>query len=972
MSTAEAVYGAFLRDVVIARVFGDAERARDGTQLAAAQRDEIAQGKRIDARAPFLARRSGKGGWSDDPDKAARYARFINVSLLDHACSVVRGAMQLAEIDLRARRDPPEEGELRRRLGSITAIAFLHDADKMLDQPRTAGLDVPQISELMGRFGIDDFLEQHGDVLSAAEMRVLIELAETSQAGRLQGAPRSALHDCTYVRLADRLDSIYLQFAPDPEKPDQKIGSDGVLEELARYDDLDTDAVRHWRAVRISDPHTPFLLDALQVCLSQACRSRHGHPPLLETHHDGTLLVLIPQAHSDAVIETALAKVTGDLGNAIRIEVNLRGATRLLDARASFDELREALAKMPAADREKLLFVNRDALVSRSQEITTLLGQLGFPPLPPDLVRFMGRLVPLWQRTTGMNEAVQAMHITAALVNAVLSCTDTMPDIPDVAQREIELRHLLESAGLLQDAPWLPALPDLTRHTLLAAVAAAGAARDQISADALLGPDGLVALWFEGRGERRGLRDSIAPAGARLAEAVASHYRTLIAGHLVTAPDEIADGRCHFTNAPLPRHARIDGTTGLYGVKVSAFSGREGRPESHLSLQAETLVAPIAEAEHRLRTIVFERPGRSASRRDVPLLVSSPTAGGLFGALAYARGNDLHEYAFADVLRVRKDKGLTYHDGDGETRRVRIARYEEMPTRWASSETEPGQISFVAMAFAAAQRLGRPIHLFRGLPRPRPDFVHFDALPLTIERLLGGTGARLEQLPRAVALLRGIEEITNATGFGVELASRFCDPDTRYSAACDALTRAEKRLAASNPNKAEALRRIVIFSQNILENAMPSENDRAIVAFGEAMALVQRVPRQDKGDNVVELGLRTALDAAERLERMGQVHDDSLVAGVAGEIRKVLARQDLLAARDIRGGRSPDDAIEAAARQFVESIWHGAFGGTVPAARDRRIALATYRFSFARAARARFEVVRHHDNEADTEHQERT
>ena len=827
--------------------------------------------------------------------------------------------------------------------------------NKILEQARGDRLQPAQIADLMARYGLDAFLGRHAQPLSGAEMLALIEQVETTQAGRLQAVPRAARHDCTYVRLADRLDSRFLQLLPDPERPGDKIGLDAVLEELARYDALDTDAVRGWRAIELHDPHTPFLLDALQACLSEACRSRHGHPPLIETHHDGRLLVLIPQDGSDAVINEALSRVTGPLGATIRVNVTKRGSVNLLDAPGTVDDLRCSVESMLPTDRENILRIGRKALVAHEADIDALLGQVGFLPAPPDLGKFSGSLVPLWSGTATLDDAVRAIHSDAAIINAALSCKDPAATlgVPPAAQREAELRQLLDGAGLLPPtSSWLSEIPAASRCALLAALAAAAATERSELADELLGPDGLVALWLEGRDGRKGLVSKIVPTESRLAGAVASHYRTLLAYRLVVAPDEEAEGHCHFTNAPVPRTARINGSTGLYGLNVSAFSGREGRPESYLSSKSETLVSPIAEAEHRLRTIEYERGGRSSGNRDVPVRVTSPTAAGLFGALAYRKGDDPREYAFSDMLRTRVDKGITYRNQDGLDRRVRIARYEEMPTRLVANGTEPGQIGFVAMAFEAAQRLGRPIHVFRGLPRPRPEFVYFDSLPQPIEMLLGGTGARLEQLAGLVGRLRGIEAVTDQTGFGAELAARLCDPSTRFGAACDALARTEVRLKRQ-PDP--TLYRIQSFTRMLLgdPDTMPSPSDRAIVAFGEAMALVQRAPIPSDGDNVSELGLRIALDTVEALERLGQVHDDSLMAGVAGEITKFLNRKRLVARAEVRGDRPLGEAVEAAAQQFVAGIWHGAFGAAVPSSRNRRVALATYRFSFERAARAR-------------------
>lgn len=959
MGIAHDLYRNFLRDVVIGRVFSDEELTRGDGPLDEVRRREIERGRRHDARGPALARISGKGGWSPDPVRREKYDVFTNVSLLDHLTSVVRGAVQFAEMDLTAGRERAPE-ELRRRLAVVIAVAFLHDADKMLGQARRDRLDVETVAGLMRRFGLDGFLREHGAAPSPAQMLALIDDVEVTRAGRLEAMPREYWHDRGYVRLADRLDGIFLKTRP--TEVGEVVGAAGVLRELGRYAELDTDAARGgaegWRVVELRDPHTPFLLDAFQAALSAACRDRHGVPPLIETHHDGRLLVILPRRDGDAVVAQALGRITRRLGARIRVATNDRGKVDLLDAPGTLDDLRDGVADMQARECESVLRGGIDALREHGQAIDAFLRPVEFLPRTPDLASYPGRLVPIWTGTAGADEGTKAVHRDAVLVNAVLSCDDPPArlGVPDSGRREQELRGLLAAHGALAEVPpWFDALPADTRRALLAAYAAAAARSADALHEALLGPDGLTAVWLEGRDGRPGLTAKIDAAGVRLRAAVEAHYRTLLDGRFVAA-DEDEEGRCHFTNAPVPRSARIAGKTGLYGVNVSAFSGREGRPESLRSPRAETLVSAVAEAEHRLRKLEYEDGGRSAARRDVPVRVTSPTTAGLFGALAYANDADVTEYALSDVLRVRIEPGrLIYRNAEAALRRTRIARFEEMPTRLTGGGGgEPGQIGFVAMAFAAARRTGRPVHVFRGLPRPRPEFVAFDALPQTIEALLGGTGFRLEELPRCLARLRGVEAVAEATGFGEELALRLSDPATRFGAACDALARAEVRLAADS--RLPGLPGIRAFATNLLgdPDTMPSPTDRALVAFGEAMALAQRIPIRSDGKNVAELGLRTALDAVEALERMGQTGDDSLVAGVAGKIAEELVRKGLIARRELRDDRPSGEAIEAAARVFVADVWHGAFGAAVPPSRDRRVALATYRFAFqSEAARLR-------------------
>ncbi|MGH6815694.1 MAG: hypothetical protein ACREC6_08315, partial [Hyphomicrobiaceae bacterium] len=713
---------------------------------------------------------------------------------------------------------------------------------------------------------------------------------------------------------------------------------------------LRSDALKEWRLVRIDDPHTPFLLEELLAGLSTACKDRHGYPPLLEVHHDGRLLCLIPRDGDEAVIDNALDIATRRIGKGMkmRVAINKRGYVDILDARGSLDDLRNAfLDGMETGEREKFLQISIDLARERTEGVAAMLAHYGIAPRWPNLATAQGRRVPVWSGLDANDEAMKRFHLDACCLAATLGCTDSKDheDIPDAAIREEELIALL-TMHRVPVPEWLSALDaeksKLDRWTLLAALAAAGAASDQDLRDALLASGGLVQRWLEGDdGARKGLVAKIPDSGSALAAAVTAHYKALMGGCLVRAADETLSGRCHFTNRPVPATAKISIKTALYGVKISAFSGRAGRPESFSAVRQETLAAPIAEAEHRLRSKLF----KGGAEGEVPVLVSSPSAAGLFGGLLFDEAND--DRSFFDLLRLDRTGGkATYSDVDGMTSRVRIGRYEVMPTRLVSTTNAPGQISFVKMAFECALRIGRPLHIFRGLPMPNPAFVAFDFLPPAIEEALGGRAFRLERIPEKIRLLRGLEAIADRTGFGVDLALAVADPATRFAAACDAFARF-KKLPEVDQGKVRVIGEI---AKTLIEESKPmaTPTDNALVAFGHAVAAVQRMPRRDDGKGVSEICIREALDRVDAMAGLGQTSRDTLVAAVASGIRDHIERRELFAKT------YTPQAVGEAAETFVDQVWLGAFKGQSPASRVRRMAIATFSWAFEAEARKRF------------------
>lgn len=940
VALASSVYEDLLGTVVNDGVYGPAERDAGGGILPEAKRREITAGRTTDIRAPSLCTISGKGGWHLDPAEQAKRASYTNVTLLDHLTSVARGALVFAALDLVAALPTLDSKQLRQRLAVIAAVAFLHDLDKILERPRAADLTVADVDSAMIRFRVDRFLADAGVKLTGADMLPLIQEVEVTRGGHLRPGqappPRERLLDCKCVQLADRVDGLFL---------DTARGAAAAVEQIGRFAGLRTDTLaRGWRTIRIADPHTPFLLDEILAGLSVACTEHWGFPPLIEVHHDGILLAVVPEENADTLVEHALVAAAVRLGATIRPDRNARGAIDLLDAPGSLATLRAAFEMMPPARRTAFLFCQADVMGSFAARLDGLLAPLG---LAPDW-GVLGQLRPIWTARSYTDDVFKPFLLDAQTLAVLLCCVDALPTlgVPNADRREIELRAALGN----RMPAWLdevPARQAQSRRMILAVAAAALAQEDGELHEALLGPDGLAVLWLDGAEDRPGLEAKIDRSNLRLSEALQHHYRALLAGRRVAPANEEAEGRCHFTDQPTPITATsiVSGRSGLYGLKVSAFSGRSGRPEPFDRVQSRTLVSPVAEAEHKLRQTVHQQSGHGKGG-DVPALISSPTTAGLFGALVHSGDQELAAISLLDLLREKNggDKPALV-ETELQRVRLRVARYEVVPLRLVGTDREFGQIDFADVVLRAALRLGRPIHVFRGLPRPEPAFVHFDFLPPALEMFLGGCSFRVEQLRPAAIRLGNLAAIAKTTGFGAELAMAMADPRTRFGAACDTLARIARH------DDAPQAARIRAFAQQLAQEPTEmSETDSALVAYAEACARVQKVPRRDDGAGVAETCLREALDAVWAARSLGQTSRASLLAAVAGTLDRTLARRDLIAASVAREKQPLSEALVTAAEVFVDQVWLGAFAGQAPASRNRRVAFAIYAFAFERRA----------------------
>ena len=954
LSHSTDVFERFLTIVIREGVFSDGERSCGERPLSEAEKTRTAK-RGHDFRPPRLIRLSGKGGYVEGT-AFARRSKFRNVTLLDHLVSVVRGALVFAEIDLRAA--GVEASGLPGRLAAIAATAFLHDADKILEISRLEELDASRIAELAVRFRVDVFLKEYSVSIASADLLQRIEAVEIGRVDRLVPGGRllaqDEINDCAYVRLADRLDGAFLH---------EEKGVDGVVEELNRFGGLRTDALKHgWRAATIASPHTPFLLDALQDAFAGTVLNRSGIPPLIETHHDGCLFLVAPEDVFDAALDDAIAGMGTVLKRGLRVDVNPRGTRDLLDHGSRLEDVHHAF-EHDAKTSEKALFVHIDVLATVRDDLLATFDSMGFGARLDGLQRFSGKHFPCWPMAGDESPETGQTRVWAATLAVALSCAPSKDRqlaerIPPAAVREKELVQALAVEDTPAPAWILGVAHDLSRHTLLAVHAACAIREDEDLRERLCGNSGVVRVWLEGDGEKRsGLFEKIGDPGAVLAAAAGDWLKAAASRTFSGRDEEHLTGRCHFTAMPLDASARIDNKTGLYGLNVSAFSGREGRPEFHNRTEAATLVALPAAAEHRLRALEAGRAGG-----DVPVLVSSPTCSGLFASLSLKDGSSLDRYSLFDLMRMDAKPGQKlYIDIDAYERRLAVGRYDAMPQRMIGSGTSPGLISFMKIVIESAIRTGRAIHVFRGLPVPTNAFVAFDFLPDHLAEAIGGPELRLEQLPRASQVLGQIERIAETSGLGLEVAMRVLDPATRFGAACEVLAMIG-RLDEDRQKTLGSLRNYLL--EITRDPSMQTKPQNSVVVeFANAMARVQGAPGRNSSNSERDLGMRIALAQTDEASRIGQTSRESLIAAIATGLENEFDRSSRLEWRGKRFENPfPRRRAIKAAEVFVDRVWPHAFGCCPPAGRERRVALAIYRTAFETASYTKHDA----DNGPDT------
>ncbi len=968
--TAVEIYGAFVDECIVTHV------GKDRVGVAA----KPSTGK-IDGRPVRLVTISGKGGWSKNPALAERWAEHDNISLLDHLLSVARGALMFWLADApRPWSGANDHAEIERLAYAVVCIGFLHDVDKDLGVHRGEHIGENAVAERMRRYGVDAFLVRHGLRISPAAMLNYLEEVEGSQAARSTAAPdydRRIAATCRYVELADKLEGIFTS-------RESRAGVDGVIASLScpnRWPVLRNTALKQWDKVEIHDHLHVFLLDRFQRAVSSACKEVSGRLPLIEIVHDGRLLSVIPQGHADTIKDLALDRFLQALPYRLRFSVNNRLACEFTGGAASWQACRDLMQR--ATDwRElaKLLALPRSFAIAHHREVDELFEAAGMSSSWSSFDDGAGATVKPALDHPGGDERDLDMapaHVLAFLV-IVLNHADARRKhgAPDASVREKELLDLLGSEDR-QPPPVLGAVPakdGRARRVLLALWTVseiwrlADEARDEAQdlLDRVVGREGLAGLWIEGGERRPGLAAQITDESSDIVNALRQRFSAYLNGNAGQPFDfDRSSKRCILCNEPVSASRRVNTASRAHGIKSSAFSGRDGRNDHLASPSGDTHLCPICLAESQLRRRAQEEFRGSG---DLPPLISSPATTGLFGGLAYDHEGAETSMGLNDLSRLDARKGAIYEGLDCQTRRIRIARLESLPNK------DEELVAQLRMMLAAARRLGRPIHVFRGSPRRDPGIFFFDALPGWLQRLLGGDSLRIEQIGEALSNLRLFEHLATKPGLGVEWARQLADPDPRVKlgALCVSWCLATDRRGSGDADHAWSLiesgtraQALSLIRHTGGEPVNLKDNQDPLIRLAWLATRIQKRVGIGASSNKQILCWKTTLDFYAGAERSTTSDRTALILGLAGTLEEELARKNDAAAkkhradefmRDPEGNREGESLGEACitfAEHFSNKVWPKVFGSREPASQQQRRAAAIYRFALLEAYRER-------------------
>ena len=273
-----------------------------------------------------------------------------------------------------------------------------------------------------------------------------------------------------------------------------------------------------------------------------------------------------------------------------------------------------------------------------------------------------------------------------------------------------------------------------------------------------------------------------------------------------------------------------------------------------------------------------------------------------------------------------------------------MARFERIAEKTAD------QVNQLRMFLQATGRIGRPLHLFRGLPTRERSFFYYDAMPRMLADLIGGNSLRLEQLPTALDQLALAQALLDTPGLGYDVLRRYATPTTRFGGICLAWCHLHDRGDKSSRWVMAQFHRHFL---NQLETLDMSTEDGALVRLGRMAAGIQAGVSRMASANEELLVLHICMDAAYAARNLEQEDEQSLIYAVAGELETNLVRRGKAAARKYRHDKSLTDACLEVAEFFIREIWNGVLKRRPPSQNNRRVLSSIYRMAFLQTVRNR-------------------
>ena len=717
-------------------------------------------------------------------------------------------------------------------------------------------------------------------------------------------------------------------------------GVAGVLNKLATWAEADQNFISSmdsWHHIHLADAAHPYLLDRLQYHMSQQCIKLTGISPLLSIHADGVLDLLVPANSKDKIISASLKSFGNSLSAPFSVVFSTTKQPDIMGGVPEWGDLLDYVYDdSNSAILSSLLTVGRPDLDFIS--ILLIDDHYGLSFSDKSIKAASATVSPICLSGNEGEDLAEFCKIASVIVLTLNHGTQVKSiKIINQCERREKVLGLLSTHGFkIEDQAFSSAL---SKTVWLAMNAASFAMKDDGFYSELLGEDGLLSLIYCGNGVSDTKDLGFIPIQSGLKGDLDSEriinvvYRFSCLFNKKPYLPQI-DGQtktqdCLVTGEPVDSKGRIEAKDDLYAIKMSQFSERNGRQSVLGDAKGFTTLSPTSYMEYKLRTRIHEN-----SKADMPVLISSPNAVGLFSEIRFSdekMANKSDFFGLYDICREDKSK-LVLNGPEIFSRRLFMARQESFPAKLYD------QVEWLDRLIKSVRRTGRPFHVFRGLPTSRPEIIYIDCLSPSLKRLIGNkSGFRIEELPKLHDQLILVLSVLDARG-SMSLLYGLLDCKTEFSSLCGIKCLLDDYVAdKTSQNKMQGISRFAQVSVDVgnrlnkfkVEGKMTTQ-DNAIITLAHLASKVQKGfnSRNSRGEQL--LILTTIMESVRTHVRNRMPMDQSLKNAIAGNIEKKLSGTTYICSSEYRDKQPLLSVCIDIADHFVDAIWLPIFNGRMP------------------------------------------
>ncbi len=888
------------------------------TDLSDASEQRIKKGQQIDPRPIKMMMKSGKGD--------RRHEDSLNVTLFDHSLTVALGGAHLAILHYLM--DDVDEETVVRIAKILIAVGFMHDIDKYFDKDG-ADLTAADVLTFCDEWNLMPWINSAYPGLSPAMVLSLIRAYETRTAiiSSEIGTPDKLISACRlFGRLADSMES---KFA----KAWRGNGFEAITNGWnAAKDAIGSGIVADLEPIIVTDVHHPFLLDTLLFSLSSACWEVTKMPPVFESQIDGTMFALIQKEKRKEIVALTLKYFKNYLskGFGSSIFIKPQGNVDQQGAAPTSDTLGELIRKqLLESDAHRLLTVKSAEVANKDNpglwpKIQAAAIAAGLQPIEkPSTTASTYVTKKFDENDGGLDEMILACKIAYIVSVEEFSKNKKLKK----ENRLQELMDIFEIEGLEDKYNFL------TRRSYGALKIA-----EKIR---LQGADGesILDAYVAEKLSENGIFELYEDKATDAVNAAIRHFSALLNGESI---DYLGDGNCCLiTGLPTTKKWMIKAPDDLYALKSCAFSYRPGRSEFKTREVADAFIHPVSYVEFRLRQRANDVMPTGVKDEGVPVKAYSPISNGFFGAKFRVNQPQAQDVSSYNMMTLDKKKSF-----------VEAINCFAEPTRFVKFETLPNKfsekVSFFLRVLNGSLRLGKPIHIFGGLPTPQPGFFYSDCLGRDIENLLGGQELRVEEMRTAISKLELVLFLAKSKSDGglseVGLAKALCYPATSFKAAVLAWFINEN----SDKFDSNMQSKLVEFIEKEIKQMRDMNVTAPELKLSEIAATIQRKLIYSDSMSMQEFLLRKCFEEAESAFAAGRGKDrEYLIARISQSIYADADRRHkssgFFSAKTTRSeGETIESQITLFVTTFVDDMWAGLYHNRPCRSEMKRAAIATY------------------------------